>query len=159
MKALLEHSPVALRLSHPWENCTFHLVRQLLSYLKYRELDQRGILKPATTTKKSRKHSIFQKDSPESPQSNAVLLAPLGTSPCIPKVFLRCFPGSSHSCAMERAHGLFGGQRNQCKKRGPGQADPSVLPYPSEEGTDLHLGSQGRGFVGLFGIRGASYFS
>lgn len=36
---------------------------------------------------------------------------------------------------------------------------PVSPPCPSEEDTDLHLGSQGRGFVGFFDIRGALYFS
>lgn len=139
----------------------FYLMRQLLSYLKYRELDQRGVFK--TTTTKSRNHSILKKGSPESPQSNAVVLAPFGTSPCtltgIPKLLLRCFPGSSHSSAVGKAHGPLGGQRNQGKKSGPDQAYPSVPPHPSGEGTDLYLGSQGRGFVEFFGIGGALYFS
>lgn len=58
MKGLPEHSRVALGLQLHRQPMGKLYLRQLLSYLKYRELDQRGILK--RKEKKSRKQSILK---------------------------------------------------------------------------------------------------
>lgn len=151
-------------------------MRQLLSYLKYRELDQRGILKRKKKKKKRRIQSIlkkviricFQKAQLciwSTPRVFTVqccgagpirdLSLPTDSSKAIPEMFSRRF--KSQQCSGESPWPTWG-TGESVQEEWTSQADPSVPLHPSEEGTDLHLGSQGRARVGLFGIREASYF-